>query len=231
MNSVSAAGRRLIGGGVIAAFLLGVTAVPEAGAPQNAADGARRFQGQSSGGAVDSRRMIVLLFDANSMSLTEAQAAIAGATRWTDAWTDGALMSIVLLGEQVNVLTDFTADRAQLGAVLRSETLLNSLVAATGAPQAIRFGASAVTPDAARTAPPTIDPQRAEARLQGIATLCTTMAANPERKAIVFFNSGLRGGENVESLRAMTNACNRANVTVNPIDARGLMNAIARPAK
>lgn len=230
MNSVYAAGRRLIGGGVIAAFLLGAAAVPEAGAAQNAADGARRFQGQSSGGAVVSSGRIVLLFDANSMSLTEAQSAIAGASKWTEAWADGALMSIVVLGAQVNVLTDFTADRAQLDAVLRSETLLNSLVAVNGAPQAIRFGASGATPDAANTAPP-IDPQRAEARLKGIATLCTTMAANPERKAIIFFSSGLRSSENVESLRAMTSACNRANVTVNPIDARGLMNAIARPAQ
>jgi hypothetical protein len=214
---------------VIAAVLLGAAAVPEAGAPQNAGGGARLFQGQSSGGAADSGGMIVLLFDANSMSLTEAQSTIAWVTAWTDERPNGELASVVLIGSQLDVLRDFTADRAELGTLLRSEAFFNSLVAVNGAPQAIRFGASAATQDAARAAQP-VDPQRADARLRGIRTLCTTIAPIPERKAIVFFSSGLRGGENVELLRAMTTACNRANVTINPIDARGLMNAIGRPA-
>lgn len=229
MNSVSAPGRRLIGWGVIAAFLFGVAAVPEAGAPQNAVGGARLFQGQSSGGAVNSGRMLVLLFDANSMSLTEAQSAIDAAAEWTDSRPDGELTSVVLLGSQVNVLSDFTADRAQLGTLLRSEAFLNGLVAANTAPQAIRFGGSAAPQDAAQTVP-TIDPQLGEARLKGIANLCTTIGPLAQRKAIIFFSSRLRGGDNVELLRAMTNACNRANVTINPIDARGLMmNSIRAP--
>jgi hypothetical protein len=228
MNSVSALGRRLIGGGVIAAFLFGLAAVPEAGAPQTAVGGARLFQGQSGGGATDSGRMIVLLFDTNSMSLTEAQSAIAAATEWTDARPDGALTSVVLIGSQLNVLSDFTADRAQVGTVLRSEAFLNSLVVTDTTPQAIRFGASAGA-GGTRTAPQ-VDPQLADARLRGIRTLCETIEPIPQRKAIIYFSANLRRGENVEVLRAMTTTCNRANVTVNPIDPRGLlMNAIRAP--
>lgn len=230
MKSVSARGRRLISGGMIGTFLLGVAAVPEAGGPQNAAGGARLFQGQSGGGAVDSGGMIVLLFDANSMSLAEAQRAIAGATEWNDSRPDGALTSVVLNGAQLNVLSDFSSDRSQLGTLLRSEAFLNSLVAADAFPQAVRFGARASAQDSAQAAPQ-VDPALTDARLRGILSVCATVAPIPQRKAIVYFSSGLRGGSNQELLRAGTNACNRANVTINPIDARGLTNAFSAPAK
>ena len=226
MNSVSARGRRLIGGGIIAAFLLGVAAVPEAGAPQNPVGGARLFQGQSGGGATDSGGMIVLLFDANGMSLAEARSIVATATEWSDARPAGALTSVVLVGERLEVLSDFSADRAEVGALLRSDAFLNRLVATDAAPQAIRFGGSASSQDSAQTASQT---ELADARYRGIATLCQTVAPIPQRKAIIYFSNGLRGNSNQDVLRAMTNACNRANVTVNPIDARGLMNAISAP--
>jgi VWFA-related protein len=211
---------------MIAAFLLSAGTVSEAGAPQDAVGGARLLQGQSGGGAVNAGGMIVLLFDANSMSLTEAQRAVAAAAEWTDARADGELTSVVLVGSELNVLSDFTADRAQLRTVLRSEALLNGLVAVDTGPQAIRFGASADTQGAAQTAS-----ALADARLRGFRMLCETIAPIPQRKAIIFFSSELGRG-NQELLRAATNACNRANVTVNPIDARGLMmNARPAPAK
>ena len=229
MNSVSVRGRRLIGGGVIAAFLLGVSVVPEAGAPQSAQDGARLFQG--GGGATDSGAMIVLLFDANAMSMAQARSAVAAATEWSDQRPAGALTSIVLIGARLEVLSDFSSDRAELGALLRSDAFFNRLVAADAGPQAVRFGASASAQASNQTVPPVDAQFLADARLRGIKSLCETVAPIPQRKAIVYFSSNLRGGENVLELRAMTNACNRANVTLNPIDARGLINAIPAPAK
>ncbi len=49
----------------------------------------------------------------------------------------------------------------------------------------------------------------------------------PEVKTLVYFGSGLRlnGADNQAQLRATVNAAVRANVTLNPIDARGLVAA------
>ena len=47
----------------------------------------------------------------------------------------------------------------------------------------------------------------------------------PEQKSLIYFASGLRlnGTDNQAQLRATVNAAIRANVTLNPIDARGLV--------
>ena len=214
---------------MIAAFLLGVVAVPKAGAPQNAVGGARLFQGQSGSSATDSGGMIVLLFDANGMSLTEARSIVATATEWSDARPAGSLTAVVLIGARLEVLSDFSADRAEVGALLRSDAFLNRLVTADPGPQAIRFGASASSQDANQTVPPVNAELLADARLRGIKSLCETVAPLPQRKAIIYFRGSLRSGDNQELLRAATNTCNRANVTVNPIDPRGLMNAVTAP--
>ena len=47
----------------------------------------------------------------------------------------------------------------------------------------------------------------------------------PEQKTLLYFASGMRlnGSDNQAQLRATVNAAIRANVTLNPIDARGLV--------
>ena len=47
----------------------------------------------------------------------------------------------------------------------------------------------------------------------------------PEQKTLIYFASGLRlnGADNQAQMRATVNAAIRANVTLNPIDARGLV--------
>ena len=47
----------------------------------------------------------------------------------------------------------------------------------------------------------------------------------PEQKSLVYFASGLRlnGVDNQAQLRATTNAAIRANVSIFPVDARGLV--------
>jgi hypothetical protein len=47
----------------------------------------------------------------------------------------------------------------------------------------------------------------------------------PEQKTLIYFGSGLRlnGNDNTAQLRATTNAAVRSNVTINPVDARGLV--------
>ena len=217
MNTLSSAARRFVGGGIIATFLLGAPAVPSAGgqSPQD-----RLFQNISA----PSPRMMVLMVDGNSLSSSEAQRLITSSLEWIDTAAD--MTAVVTGGATVNVWSDFTADRDALRTVLRSEAFLQAILAPDAGPQAIPFGGNnpVQSPDATRAA----DAQGTDQRIRSIGTVCEAMSTIPTRKAIVYFSNGLRRSDDqssITSLRAMTNLCNRANVTVNPIDARGLMAA------
>ena len=62
-------------------------------------------------------------------------------------------------------------------------------------------------------------------QLASLQTAVSLLAEWPERKTLLYFSSGVRlnGLDNNAQLRATTNAAIRANVTVNPLDARGLV--------
>lgn len=219
MNSLSSVARRFVGGGIIGACLLGAAAVPDAGG-QSTPD--RLFQNITA----PSPRMLVLMVDGSSMSSSDAQRLITSSLEWIDTAAD--MTAVVTGGTKVNVWSDFTTDRAALRTVLRSEAFFQAILAPDAGPQAIRFGGNnpVQSPDATQAT----DAQQSEERIRSIATVCEAMSTIPTRKAIIYFSNGLRRSDDPGSttaLRAMVNMCNRANVTINPIDARGLMAAVA----
>src|SRR5262249_2367931 len=60
-------------------------------------------------------------------------------------------------------------------------------------------------------------------RLAALQTTVTNLGPLPELKTLVYFGSGLSlSVDNVAQFRATVNAAVRANVTINPIDTRGL---------
>jgi VWFA-related protein len=62
-------------------------------------------------------------------------------------------------------------------------------------------------------------------QLAALQTAVTMLKPLPEQKSLIYFASGLRlnGVDNQAQLRATTNAAIKANVTINPVDARGLV--------
>src|SRR5262249_14274270 len=62
-------------------------------------------------------------------------------------------------------------------------------------------------------------------QLAALQTAVTMLKPLPEQKSLVYFASCLRlnGVDNQAQLRATTNAAIKANVTINPVDARGLV--------
>jgi len=62
-------------------------------------------------------------------------------------------------------------------------------------------------------------------QLAALQTAVTGLGPLPEVKTLVYFGSGLRlnGADNQAQLRATVNAAVRSNVTINPIDTRGLV--------
>ena len=62
-------------------------------------------------------------------------------------------------------------------------------------------------------------------QLAALQTAVNMLKGLPEQKTLLYFASGMRlnGADNQAQLRATVNAAIRANVTLNPIDARGLV--------
>jgi VWFA-related protein len=176
--------------------------------------------------------MTVLLFDANSLSLNDARFVIDEVVRWVDTQSDAQLTAVVTTGTKLNVVTDFISDRAALTAVLRSDAFLATIVAPSPGQQAIRFGADPTSRAAVQDPAAQADasPELAEARLGGIATMCQTIEAIQQRKAILYFTAGMQSApSNGSTLRLVTNACNRANASIYPINIRGLRSATGAP--
>jgi VWFA-related protein len=179
--------------------------------------------------AVTNRRMMLLLFDISSMQPEDLQRAVDGGADWAEeAMGNSDLVAVVTVGQRLNVLTDFTSNREEIMAALSAlgasegdETILTEVTTAD-------TDEAALTADDTTTEPSAIEEFDNDVRLRAMKSLCETIAPIPQKKAIVYFSSGMRGNtDNQIELRSMTNTCNRGNVTVNPIDARGLMAAVA----
>lgn len=180
---------------------------------------------------VRDRRMVVLFFDMTSMQQDELLRAVASAEKYiNDQMTAADIVAIVTFGNRLSVLSNFTNNRDYLRAAVNTlrpgkDTQLSQLAEA-----AASSGQEAVTEEtgAAFTADETefniFNTDRKLAALEGI---CNMLRNIPGRKAVIQFAGGITqtGEENRSQLRSVTDAANRANVSVYSVDARGLQAA------
>ena len=166
------------------------------------------------------RRLLVFYFDLSTMSASESGRAFSSAivhveTRLAPA---DAVAIVTFDGGAVRVRTDFTDDREALAAALQ---LLASGGDANGdgVADTIEAGSAFGENDAEFNL---FSSDRQLAALQRIVDQLRGIA---EQKTLVYFGSGLRlnGTDNQAQIRATVHAAARANVTINPIDARGLV--------
>ncbi len=63
-----------------------------------------------------------------------------------------------------------------------------------------------------------------DVRLAALKTLCQELAPIQQKKALLYFSAGMSrsGDDNQIELRSATSTCNRGNVTIYPVDTRGL---------
>ena len=166
------------------------------------------------------RRLIVLYFDIYRMGSADQIRAYEGALRYVATQMAAADMLAVMVfrGRGVELRQDFTADRAALretiGALLTAaDESLHGVIAELDPGGA--FGENDDTFNLFTT----------DRQLAALQTAATDLAALPQIKTLMYFGSGLRlgSGDNMAQLRATVNAAIRANVTLNPIDSRGLV--------
>ena len=122
-------------------------------------------------------------------------------------------------GGAVRVKQDFTGDRQTLREVI--ETLIyGDQRDANDMPDQTTDVGTAFGQDDAE-----FNILNTDRQLSALQTAATMLRNLPEEKALVYFSSGLRlnGVDNQAQLRATVNAAIQANVSIFPIDARGLV--------
>jgi VWFA-related protein len=178
---------------------------------------------------VAGRRLITLVFDTSSMQPEDVQKAIDSAGEWVnERMTPADLVAVASIGFGLDVLSDFTTDKERI------RTVLSAFAATDGTAFTAVDASTAVTDDAAQratddttavdTSTQELDTFNNDVRLRALKTLAEALQPIQQKKAIIYFSSGMQrsGMDNQIELRAAVNAALRANVSIYPVDSRGL---------
>jgi VWFA-related protein len=174
-------------------------------------------------------RLWTLLFDTSSMAPEDVTKAVDSAQKWVDGnMTSADLVAVATIGSSLQVLRDFTSSKEDVTTVLRAFS------ATDGTAFADVDASTASTDDTSNTAADNtqsvdssaqeMDTFNNDVRLRALKTLAEAMAPIQQKKAIMYFSSGMQrnGTDNQVELRAAVNAAVRANVQIYTVDSRGL---------
>ena len=166
------------------------------------------------------RRLLILYFDLTSLPPPDLLRAYNAARKYIDTqMTPADLVAVMgFQGGGVRVKQDFTDNKAQLLEVVQT-LVFGEDKDGDGIPDTLEEG-TAFGQDDAEFAILNTDRQ-----LSALQTAVGMLRPLPDQKSLVYFSSGLRlnGVDNQAQLRATTNAAIRANVSIFPVDARGLV--------
>src|ERR1700723_3802628 len=179
--------------------------------------------------ALRDRRLIVLFFDLTSMQTDDLIRAHDAADKFVkQQMTKADVVAVVVFSTRLNVLANFTNDRAVLGRAIAQLTPDNSAnlasplyaAAANGEYDVQEYTGAAYTPDETE-----FNVFNTDQKLAAVEGLADVRGGIPGRKAMVEFTGGITqtGEENRTQLRAATDAANRADVSIYSIDSRGLL--------
>ena len=169
------------------------------------------------------KRLVVLLFDSSGMEPEQLQRALESAHEYvTDRMTTADLVAIASIGTTgLEVGQDFTANRDLLRSALARVAGVEDTVSTDAADAVSDDPASAdsFNPDSAE-----LDLFNIDRRLRAIEDLSKALMPIVQKKSVLYFSSGMSGvsADNQVELRAAIDRAVKANLSVYPVDARGL---------
>jgi VWFA-related protein len=176
--------------------------------------------------ALAGRRLIVLLFDISSMQPEDVQRAVDAATKYVNEKMSPAdMVAVATVSSMLDVLTDFTADRAKVGnALARLGYSEGTATAPPSADTAAIDEQTAADETTATEDTAAMDMFNNDVRLRALKALAETLAPLEQKKSILYFSAGMErsGEDNQVELRSAINAAVRAHVAIYPVDTRGL---------
>src|SRR6185503_20532504 len=155
--------------------------------------------------ALAGRRLIVLLFDVSSMEPEDVQRAVDSARKYvSDQMSVADLVAVATVSTTLDVLTDFTGDRASVDNALAKLAYIEGT--ATPPPDTSTAAADELAAAGEETAVEAteLDAFNNDVRLRAIRTLAETLAPIEQKKAIVYFSAGMErsGQDNQVELRS-----------------------------
>jgi VWFA-related protein len=168
------------------------------------------------------RRLIVMFFDFSSMQPPEQIRATDAAEKFLRTqMTASDLVAIMVFGNTLKTVQDFTADRDELISAIRKFHIGEASEQAS----MVDSGADPEDQSGMFVADETeFNIFNTDMKLAALEDAARRLSRYPEKKALVYISSGVEktGLDNQSQLRATVNAAVRANVAFYPIDARGL---------
>ena len=171
------------------------------------------------------RRLIVLLFDLSSMQPEELERATRAAADYVDnQMSDADLVAITTIDTTLTVVADFTGDREQVKTTLGQFTAVDATALESPAAETTATDEAAAAGGDAVTADAEYDLFNNDARLRGLRTLADMLGSIEQKKSVLYFSGGMTrsGSDNQVELRAATSSAVRANMSIYPVDTRGL---------
>jgi VWFA-related protein len=173
------------------------------------------------------RRLVALLFDFSAMQIPEQSRIQEAALKFVREQMKPADVVAIFSASTgpVKIVQDFTTDKDRLEEVIKGFQIGAASELAgvsgnggddtTGADTGTAFNADETEFNIFNT----------DKQLATLSTAAKMLAAFPEKKALLYFTSGISksGFDNQASLEAAVNQAKRANVLIYPIDARGLV--------
>jgi len=169
------------------------------------------------------RRLMLLFFDFSGMDPEQIDRSVDAAKKFVQTRMQPAdLIALVSLATNMRIDLDFTDDKAKVLSALTSYT--------SGQGQGFDNGATGSSEGAAETSGAfTADDTdyntfNADRKLLALQSIMQTLGKISQKKAIIYFSNGIsqNGVDNQSALRAATASAVKANVSIYPVDIRGL---------
>src|ERR1700724_648664 len=169
------------------------------------------------------RRLILLFFDFSAMDPEQIERSVDAAKKFVQTRMQPAdLIALVSLATNMRIDLDFTDDKTKVLSALTSYT--------SGQGQGFDNGATGSSEGAAETGGAfTADDTdyntfNADRKLLALQSIMQTLGKINQKKSIVYFSNGISqsGVDNQSALRAATASAVKANVSIYPVDIRGL---------
>jgi VWFA-related protein len=166
------------------------------------------------------RRLLIFYFDLSAMPPPDQARAYSNALTYinTQMSRDDMVAIMTFQGGGVRVKLDFTDSKPALVEAMQ-RLIFGDDLDGDGLPDNPDPGTAFGQDDAE------FNIFNTDRQLAALQTAVSMLRPLPEQKALIYFGSGLRlnGTDNQAQLRATINAAVKSNVTINPIDARGLV--------
>lgn len=197
------------------------------------------YESEANPSGPNQKHYLVLFFDNSSMDFGEQARARDAANKFIDAnASPNREMAVVEFGGTLRVTQNFTASADRLKQVVsgvKTSTVASNSSSDTAASIASPQGVQVASLGAPPMGMPLLSNPEAEfgARsvLLALRDLAKNLASVPGRKTVVMLTSGFPLSFELQSeLTATIDACNKYNVAVYPIDARGLVAPVPGPS-